>query len=771
MGKLVVLQIGDGSFEEGFSVSMQIKQEQNNLSKNSSASLSEIALTGKLPPQPEILQQYQRWQSSYRCLGQDLRLGAIPVPSNINLRQECQQAAELLQNSFNAWLDAESFRSLREKLLEQLVPAEAVQILLQTENIWLQRLPWHLWDLLDRYPQAELAISTPTYESVPKRLSSRGKVKILAILGHSTGIDTQADHALLSRLPDTEVYFLVEPQLQDISDRLWEQSWDILFFAGHSITQSGDAKGCIYLNSTESLTIEQLKHGLKQAIAGGLKLAIFNSCDGLGLARELAQLQIPYTIVMREPVPDLVAQEFLKYFLTEFAKGKSFYLAVKEARKRLEGLESQFPFATWLPLIWQHPAEIPPTWQEWTGKSPTKPNWLQVFFTSLAITSLCLGMRWLGILQPLELWAFDRLLLLRPPEEIDSRLLIVAVTEADIQAQSQRQGSLADAFLVRLLAKLEVAQPRVIGLDIYHDFPFQPDYKDLVTRLSSSQPIIFLCKGRDSKNDPEGIPPPPEVPEARVGFSDFIPDDDGALRRQLLFMDPDPASSCTTPYAFNVQLALHYLAPEEIMPQFTATEDLQLAQTVFPSLKTHTGGYQGIDARGSQILLNYRSLSSPEQIAPVVTLEQVLSDRLNPEAVKDRIVLIGVTANNSGDLWSTPYGSGTSEQVSGIFIQAHMVSQILSAVLEGRPLLWVLPQWGETLWIWSWSLAGAIIAWHFRSSTHLGIAGGAALLTLSGLCFIFLWIHGGWMPLIPSMLVLVTTMGTFVYFPVVVHPR
>ncbi|PZO11377.1 MAG: hypothetical protein DCF25_19485 [Leptolyngbya foveolarum] len=55
----------------------------------------------------------------------------------------------------------------------------------------------------------------------------------------------------------------------------------------------------------------------------GLTLAIFNSCDGLGLAKYLSQaiapISVPYIIVMREAVPDAVAQTFLKYFLAAFS--------------------------------------------------------------------------------------------------------------------------------------------------------------------------------------------------------------------------------------------------------------------------------------------------------------------------------------------------------------------------------------------------------------------------------------------------------------------
>ncbi|MEL7124344.1 MAG: PsbP-related protein, partial [Bacteroidota bacterium] len=120
----------------------------------------------------------------------------------------------------------------------------------------------------------------------------------------------------------------------------------------------------ISINSTESLSLSELKHGLKLAIQRGLKLAIFNSCDGLGLAKELENLGIPQVIIMREPVPDQVAQNFLKYFLDEFSQGQSIYIAVRRARERLhdDGWELKIPGATWLPIICQNPATKPLVW-------------------------------------------------------------------------------------------------------------------------------------------------------------------------------------------------------------------------------------------------------------------------------------------------------------------------------------------------------------------------------------------------------------------------
>ena len=276
-------------------------------------------------------------------------------------KEKCDHAASNLRHNLNEWLKAEPFRPLRERWLEQLQADEELRVILQTQDRQLQRLPWHLCDLFEDYDRAEIALSNLNYEEIEPSFSSGSKVRILAILGDSRGIDTEEDRNSLQQLPNAEVTFLEEPQRQQLSDHLWEQSWDILFFAGHS-SSPADASGRIYFNSSESLTVAELKHGLQKAIEQGLQLAIFNSCDGLGLAQDLADLSLSQVIVMREPVPDQVAQEFLKYFLSTFADGKSLYLAVKKARERLERMEKNFPCATWLPVIYQNPAVEPLTW-------------------------------------------------------------------------------------------------------------------------------------------------------------------------------------------------------------------------------------------------------------------------------------------------------------------------------------------------------------------------------------------------------------------------
>ncbi|NES25109.1 MAG: CHASE2 domain-containing protein, partial [Symploca sp. SIO3E6] len=98
----------------------------------------------------------------------------------------------------------------------------------------------------------------------------------------------------------------------------------------------------------------------------------------------------------------------------------------------------------------------------------------------------------------------------------------------------------------------------------------------------------------------------------------------------------------------------------------------------------------------------------------------------------------------------------------GVVIQAHMVSQILSAVLDERPLLEALPLWGEVLWVWCWSLAGGVIVWRFRLWLQLALVTGTLGLLYS--LSLVLLIQGSWVPLVPSAIALVSTGGMVIAY-------
>ncbi|MEG4272023.1 MULTISPECIES: CHAT domain-containing protein [unclassified Microcoleus] len=386
MGKLVVIKIGDGDFKLGFPVTLYIGEEGASF---------DTSLPGQLPASPQIPSLYTAWQSEYRHFLNPPRVEGVSLGKKPATQQRAsysvadvnEKAKNLIKN-LNQWLNSDTFSPIKDKFQQNLNLRDTVRVIIQTEDPLLRRLPWCLWDLFGSYRLAEVALSSPKFERVDKLAQPRAKVRILAILGDSspdprTGIrlNINADKQFLESLPDAEIVPLVEPNREKFNEQLWDKNgWDILFFAGHSSSQSDATTGEMYINHQESLTITDLKLALQKAIERGLQLAIFNSCDGLGIARDLAELQIPQIIVMREPVPDLVAQDFLKYFLSSFSSDKALYLAVREARERLHGLEKESPCASWLPVICQNPAVESTTWNQLKGISNLNPA---VEFTTL----------------------------------------------------------------------------------------------------------------------------------------------------------------------------------------------------------------------------------------------------------------------------------------------------------------------------------------------------------------------------------------------------
>jgi CHASE2 domain-containing sensor protein len=374
---------------------------------------------------------------------------------------------------------------------------------------------------------------------------------------------------------------------------------------------------------------------------------------------------------------------------------------------------------------------------------PVSLSWKTVAVASVLASLFVIGIRSLGFLQAWELQAYDQLMQLRPQEPKDERLLLVTITEADVQSQPiQERGaaSISEASLIKLLDKLESGQPRAIGLDIYREAPANPE---LANKLKNSDRFFAICKYGQP-----GVSPPPELKSDYQGFNNVISDIDDVLRRHILAVSN--TSPCESFFAFSWQLATHYLLTHNITTEVSPDDYLQLGQTVFQTLEKNSGVYHNINYSGHQILLNYRAA---KPLAETVTLQAILSPEFDSNLVKDRIVIIGTTAPSFNDhRWRTPLGN-----LSGLEIQAHMVSQILSAVLNNRPLIWWLPKPGEFIWIGFWSFIASLLTWRFQSGLKILLSTGITITVLYGSCWMVFVFSGGWLPLVPAILTVVIT--------------
>lgn len=369
---------------------------------------------------------------------------------------------------------------------------------------------------------------------------------------------------------------------------------------------------------------------------------------------------------------------------------------------------------------------------------------------SILVGILCalsvIGLRSTSILEPLELTVYDWLIQSRPRVEgPDPRIVLIKVTEQDILKQGR--WPITDGILAEALNRLVQFQPRAIGLDIYRDIPVDPGHADLNKVLVEHPQIIAVTKlGGGSV---AGIPPPPALAGTeQVSFNDILIDSDGIVRRGLLFQEVGDE----TAYGFAIRLAMLFLAEEGIGPQPSPDdpEQLRLGPTTLRRFGPYDGGYVGADAGGYQILLDFHRGQNPPAS---FSLTDLLTDQINPDAIKNKIVLFGVTAESVPDLFHTPFSSGndTGRMIPGVVVHAHVISQLLGAGLEGRRPIVTSDESLEWLWTILWALCGAGLGVWIRSPWRLALGSAGGLLIL-GIVVVVMFAQGWWIALVPPAL-------------------
>jgi len=393
-------------------------------------------------------------------------------------------------------------------------------------------------------------------------------------------------------------------------------------------------------------------------------------------------------------------------------------------------------WSTWKKLIWQ---------------------WRGVWLTAPSMAVLVILVRWGGLLQAWEWAVFDQSLRLRPEATQDRRIAIVGIDDQDLQKIGQ--AIIPDGVYADLLRKLKAMEPRAIGLDIYRDLPIEPGHQELVEVFKSTPNLVAIQKvvGNSPRELVAG-PPALAGNFFQVGANDLIVDADNKVRRSFLYVQPDPEQ---TYFSFGMLLAGAYLNADGISPeQDPDTGIWRFGQTEFPPLEANDGGYVRADVAGYQVMLNYRAGSQHFETVP---MRDILDNKVPPDWGRDRIILIGAVSDSSNDLFFTPYSSGLltlPERMAGVEIHANAISQILSSVLNDRPLIRSWPEYYEWLWILFWSTIGASFTWAWRStgsektfSWQKTVALVSAGVALFGSTYVAM-LQGLWLPLVPAGLAL-----------------
>lgn len=386
MSTPVVFRIGNRNTAGRFPVTCVISRSGSDLP---------TVITGDLPDLSSLEQSWQMLHDTYRevlfQMRQTLPVRAVfdDLPAEPSLPSDVGELAQALQDAFGVLASDTGAHNL-ELQIQGIVGEQPVHLLLEAEDPSLQKLPWQLWRLISQRSAGALSLRNTNAHSVSKdaSISVKSPIKILAVIGDSEGINTQADLSILRSLKGVVVE---EPpgdpntsMLERLVNALNTGEYDVLFYAGHSFSRQFRVNSGNFPN----ISISGLAAPLRNAVARRLKLAIFNSCDSQGLARDLLNIGVPYVIAMRAPIPDPVAHKFLRRFgELFFTRGEALHVAVRKASEDLLGIENECPCASLLPVLHQSSAALP-TMQIFTKKqTPRWPFYLGGSLLTLALVA------------------------------------------------------------------------------------------------------------------------------------------------------------------------------------------------------------------------------------------------------------------------------------------------------------------------------------------------------------------------------------------------
>jgi adenylate cyclase len=368
---------------------------------------------------------------------------------------------------------------------------------------------------------------------------------------------------------------------------------------------------------------------------------------------------------------------------------------------------------------------------------------LITFSLSLGI----LGLRESGAFKEVELWVYDNLMRSQLHEPTDRRVVIVEISEADIQGFSKlysERWPISDRLFAKLINQIAVAKPAVIGVDKYLDLPVLEGRRELVTAIKNAGNVvnarlIATVEGRigvDPAKDLETI--------SRYGYVNLQLDKGATVRRISIVGDSGS-------FAFEIaNLYLQKLHKKQL--EFNPTTiQFTAGKQIIPRLTANYGAYRKEDDSGYQMMIRYRGKSRSFEY---IRATDVLEGRVAPEKIRDRVVLIGVTAESLKDSLSTPV-SVDGEVMYGVEIHANIVSQLISSTLEDRRFIQVGANDLESIWIAVWAIVGgAMAAFIPNAGKNIGLlVVFAGSLVWAGY---FAFSQSLWIPLFPALLGLVS---------------
>jgi CHASE2 domain-containing sensor protein len=473
-------------------------------------------LSAKLAYPETLTTLYQAWQNAYLQFYR-ATLRARPglvlnlQQPEIDWRARLVQAEAAFLAEFHYWLNGADLLEIR----REITHAAPTTLYLRCDSPEVVKLPWESWQLGSEFGATQpiqIIRTAAALRAVQAKSLRRDRHRILVILGDETGLNFEAERTALQQLTHHAEITVMgwQPQIQ--SADLLEQirsaiadpgGWDVLFFAGHSneTTLTGGELG---IAPNTSILISEIAPQLQTAQARGLQFAIFNSCSGLSIAESLINLGLSQVAVMREPIRDDVAKDFLIHFLRYLANYQTVQEATLSACQFLK-LEQNltYPSAYLIPSLFSHPQAkpfrfTPPGWKSYLKQwRPQRRE--AIALGLLAVVSSLLPVQSMLIDQRQFVQALYRQVTHQKGEAIAPPVLLVQVDEESLQKDGVTliEQNLDRNYLAKIVDRVANLESSVIGID-YLLFRHQPSgdrsfAKSLSAATQSGKQFVFAA--------------------------------------------------------------------------------------------------------------------------------------------------------------------------------------------------------------------------------------------------------------------------------------
>ncbi|KST63856.1 CHASE2 domain-containing protein [Mastigocoleus testarum] len=452
-----------------------------------------------------IASSYQEWQRFYRKFysnklrGKVINQGVVAPPSTDWQAKLVQAEAKLLYE-FHQWLRSSNLYDIRSKIstlskeLEEQKSKDInsvcgliTNIFISCNDLELAHLPWEAWEIGTEFAADKIRVIRQPIniiQATSERIVRR-KARVLTILGDDTNLNFQEEKKALkslNKIVDVEfVGWKVGTDIDELKQEIIsalnsDKGWDILFFAGHS-NETYLTGGEIAIAPNTSLYLSELEKHLTTAKEKGLQVAIFNSCSGLSIANKLIDLGISQVAIMREPIHNQVATDFLVKFSQALAEYKDVHECLLAASQYLKVEKNlTYPSSYLVPSLFRHPAaplfRIEPFQFKQRLKSLIPTPLEAVTISALVLISLQL---------PVQGWLLERRVLAQAiyrnlTGQINSvttpPVLLVQIDNESIKkARIFNPRPMDRKYLASLIDKLVELKAPVIGIDYLLDRP------------------------------------------------------------------------------------------------------------------------------------------------------------------------------------------------------------------------------------------------------------------------------------------------------------